>query len=122
MRACLVASLGLNSVYCESEAGERLLPCVVLKATFKEEDFSLSLFGRYAKTLEFRATAMVPVSTPDSARELEHFASRLREAIESAVIPGGWNYLRLDLAGDDRAIDSTKREYSHIYTVTAHEI
>lgn len=122
MQTALIASLGMQSVYRASESLERLLPCVVLKAAFKGPDYNIKIGGRFGEALEFSARALVAVSAPDSARSLEEFAARLRAAVESATISGGWNYLRLDHSGDDRAIDDTKREYAHIYTVTAHPI
>lgn len=122
MQDVLIAALGMSAVYRESESAERILPCVVLKASFRAEDFAIRITNRYAVTLEFRATAMVPMSSADSARTLEEFAKRLKTAIETATISGGWNYIRLDLAGDERGGDANRREYAHIYTVTAHPI
>ena len=122
MQAALIDGLAMRQIYRASESTERVLPCVVLKATFKADDFSIKIAGRYGETLEFRAVALVPASAEDSAEALEAFAGRLLAAIEGAAITGGWNYLRFIHAGEERAFDPASRQFAHIFTVTAHPI
>jgi hypothetical protein len=119
-QGALIASLGHRNIYRANEEGERLLPCVVLKAESKEEDMAFRYQGRYALTLELRATAMVSAVLEDSSRALETDAQSLRQAIETATITTGYNYLRLEYAGDAKGSDGIKREFSHIWKVTAH--
>lgn len=123
LQTALFAGLGHRAIYRAGEQGERLLPCVVIKCEEKGDDMSMRISGRYAKTIELRATAMVSSAGDAAASSLavEAAAALLRQAIETATITGGWNYLRLDYSGDERAADGIKREYTHIYTVTAHE-
>jgi hypothetical protein len=92
---------------------------VVLKARATGIDMSIRAAGKYATSLDFRASAMVAATVPDSARAVEDFALRLKDAIEAAVITSGWQYLRLDYQGDERALEGARREFTHIYTVTA---
>jgi hypothetical protein len=122
MRSALMAALDMETIYTSDDPAERVLPAVALRATFQEDDYTFRDQNRYAETLELRASAIISRPAPDSARVLDAFAGRLRDAIETATITSGWNYLRIERTGHDRAVDDLKREYTHIYTVTAHPI
>jgi hypothetical protein len=119
-QSALIVGLGHRSIYRSNEDGERLLPCIVLKAEQKQEDLSFRYLGRPAQTIELRAAAHVSTAGENSSRAVETMAQSLRTAIETATIGSGWNYLRLEYAGSEKAADNTTRSITHIYQVTAH--
>lgn len=102
------------------EAVENILPVGVINARITGEDLSFKYDERYAHTLELRVIARHSVAAPDSGRSVEAFASNIKTAVEAATGVTGWNYLRLEYQGDERANDSTRREVTNIWTVTAH--
>lgn len=122
MQAAVRSGLNFDNVYRGTEEPTRILPCAVMEARATGEDESMRIDNRYATTLAFRATAMVSAAQENSAQALETFARSLKIAIETASDIEGWNYVRLDYQGDERAFDGVKRECVHLYTVTVHPI
>ncbi len=116
MQRILGAAFYPLRVYRSSENVERILPCVVLKARATGEDETFkSIAGRYATAIDFRASSIVSAAGASSAESLELLAARVKTAIESASIEGGWIYIRLDPQGDERGYDGVRREFVQIY-------
>jgi hypothetical protein len=115
--AAVVASArpGTN-VYRQGEGTQRLLPCVVISARTQGIDYSVKhpTEGN-AALLDLRVHCIVDATDPASAEDLEIFAQQVRDFIESATMPAGWFYLRLEAGGEERVTTETTRTLTWIW-------
>jgi hypothetical protein len=116
----VTAADGVPNSYRSSDAREKILPAAIVAARVTGEDYSFKLSGRIASTLELRVTARVSVAAASSAETVEELSRLIKHSVETATGLTGWNYMRLEYEGDERAAESTHREITHIWTVTAH--
>lgn len=108
-------------VYRADESIDREYPCVILSAQTTGEDEAFIFSGRYAQEVTLRAAVIVAGNPADNARQCDLLAAQVKTAIETASIPSGWNYLRLEYDGDERGFEDARRTRTHVYICVAHE-
>lgn len=113
-------AIPIPNVYRAVEGVEKILPCALVGARVTGEDLSFKLDGRVANTMELRVTGRVSTAAENSAATLENFSRTLKGAVESATGVTGWNFLKLEYEGDERAAEGAHREITHIWNVVAH--
>jgi hypothetical protein len=117
LAASLAKKLKALSVYRGSEDTERKRPCVVLSVHTTGTNYMVKKDGIPGDDAELRAMVLVDESTPSGADALETLLAKVREAVETATLKPGWQFVHLEFTGDEAEQAANARAVSLLWTV-----
>ena len=117
LAASLAKKLKALSVYRGSEDTERKRPCVVLSVRTTGTNYMVKKDGLPGDDAELRAMVLVDESMPSGADALETLLAKVREAVETATLKPGWQFVHLEFTGDEAEQAANARAVSLLWTV-----
>jgi hypothetical protein len=117
MASSIAASMPGINVYRQSEDGIRETPCVVVSVRTTGTNYAVKHAGKFADEAELRCTVMVATVNNDSSETMEAIIGNVIDAVESATLAPGWQFVHIERAGDESENETQARGESVLWSV-----